>query len=62
MSVNALFKNIILESSVGVVILGRKGEIRFSNKIFRSLIPNVSADKVKVYDFKLIIHPDDRNK
>lgn len=62
MSVNALFKNIILESPVGVVILGRKGEIRFSNKIFRSLIPNVSADKVKGYDFKLIIHPDDRNK
>ena len=62
MSVNALFKNIILESPVGVVILGRSGEIRFSNKTFRSLIPNVSKETLKGYDFKLIIHPDDRNK
>ncbi len=60
MSVNALFKNIILESPVGIVILGRTGKIRFSNKIFRSLIPNVK--EVKDYDFKLIIHSDDRDK
>ena len=62
MSVNALFKNIILESPVGVVILGRSGEIRFSNKIFRSLIPNVREKDVKGYDFKLLIHSDDRDK
>ena len=62
MSVNALFKNIILESPVGIVILGKSGEIRFSNKIFRSLIPNVSTEDVKGYDFKSIIHPDDRDK
>jgi len=62
MRVNALFKNIILESPVGVVILGRSGEIRFSNKTFRTLIPNVSIGELKGYDFKLIIHPDDRRK
>ncbi len=60
MSVNELFKKIIIESPVGVVILGRNGNIRFSNKVFRSLIPNVS--EVKGYDFKLIIHSDDREK
>ena len=62
MSVNAVFKNIILESPVGVVILSKSGKIRFSNKIFRSLIPNVSTEDVKGYDFKLIIHSDDREK
>jgi PAS domain S-box-containing protein len=62
MSVNALFKNIILESPVGIVILGKSGEIRFSNKIFRSLIPNVSTEDFKGYDFKSIIHLDDRDK
>lgn len=62
MSVNALFKNIILESPVGIVILSRTGAIRFSNEIFRSLIPNVKEKDVKGYDFKLIIHPDDRDK
>ncbi len=60
MSVNELFKKIIIESPVGVVILGRNGNIRFSNKIFRSLIPNVP--EVKGYDFKQIIHIKDREK
>jgi len=60
MSVNALFKKIILESPVGIVILGRSGEIRFSNKQFKSLIPNV--EEIKGYDFKHIIHPEDRDK
>jgi PAS domain S-box-containing protein len=60
MSANALFKKIILEAPVGLVILGRSGEIYFSNKQFRTLIPNVTD--VKGYDFKLIIHPDDRGK
>jgi len=60
MAVNELFKKIIIESPVGVVILGKNGNIRFSNKIFRSLIPNVT--EVKGYDFKLIIHTEDRGK
>jgi len=60
MSVNELFKKIIIESPVGVVILGKNGNIRFSNKIFRSLIPNVT--EVKGYDFKQIIHTEDRAK
>ena len=62
MSVNALFKNIILKSPVGVVILGKSGEIRFSNKTFQSLVPNVIVEELKGYDFKLIIHPHDRDK
>jgi two-component system sensor histidine kinase/response regulator len=60
MSVNALFIKIILESPVGIVILGKSGEIRFSNKQFRSLIPNVV--EIKGYEFKQIIHPEDRGK
>ncbi len=60
MSVNALFKNIILESPVGVVILGKSGEIRFGNKIFKSLIPHVPD--LKGYDFKQIIHIEDRER
>jgi len=60
MSANALFKKIILESPVGLVILGKNGKIHFSNKQFRSLIPNV--EEAKGYDFKLLIHPDDRAK
>ncbi|MCK5153650.1 MAG: response regulator [Spirochaetales bacterium] len=60
MSVNALFKKIILESPVGLVILGKNGKIHFSNKQFKSLIPKV--EELKGYDFKLIIHPDDREK
>ncbi len=60
MSVNALFKKIVLESPVGIVILGRSGKIRFSNKQFKSLIPNV--EDIKGYDFKQIIHPEDRGE
>ncbi|MCK5672970.1 MAG: PAS domain S-box protein, partial [Spirochaetales bacterium] len=60
MSVNALFKRIIIESPVGLVILGKDGKIRFSNKQFKSLVPNV--EEAKGYDFKLIIHPDDREQ
>ncbi len=60
MSVNALFRNIIIESPVGVVILGRNGEIRFGNKIFKSLIPHVA--ELTGYDFKQIIHVADRER
>ncbi len=60
MSVNALFKKIILESPVGLVILGKNGKIHFSNKQFKSLIPNV--EELKGYDFKLIIHSEDRGE
>lgn len=60
MSVNALFKKIILESPVGLVIIDKDGKIHFSNKQFRLLIPNVK--ELKGYNFELIIHSEDREK